>query len=183
MGRRLDGHAWSHTITSNIQNDLKFLCCTSSCSGHLRCDNPACEYLQRDHKTSKVNETEWEGLSEKLLEARSKPPTGSSIVYKSYNIPPTCVVVCTAKIHYVTWLGLVCTWDLTTIPSSHVIIGTSSIWQTPWLGIKSNAPHQPLVVLLCLKLQRKYWAHSSLLKKVNHIRSWSWTGCKLFQSV
>ena len=57
MDRRYDGHAWYRTITSNIQNDLKLLFCTSSCLGHLRCDNPACDYLQRDHKSSKVNET------------------------------------------------------------------------------------------------------------------------------
>jgi hypothetical protein len=61
MDRRYDGHAWSRTITSNIHNDLKLLFRTSSCLGHLRCDNPTCEYLQRDHMTSKVNETEWEG--------------------------------------------------------------------------------------------------------------------------
>ena len=46
MDRRYDGHAWSRTITTNIQNDLKLLFRTSSCLGHLRCDNPACEYLQ-----------------------------------------------------------------------------------------------------------------------------------------
>jgi hypothetical protein len=45
MDRRYDGHAWSRTITSNIQNDLKLLFRTSSCLGHLRCDNLACKYL------------------------------------------------------------------------------------------------------------------------------------------
>ena len=57
MDRRYDGHAWSRTITSNIQNDLKLLFRASSCLGHVRCDNPARGYLQRDHRTSKVNET------------------------------------------------------------------------------------------------------------------------------
>jgi hypothetical protein len=102
MDRRYDGHAWSRTITSNIQNDLKLLFRASSCLGHLCCDNPACEYLQRDHKTSKVNETEWIGLSEKLFEIRSKPPTRLTVVCKSCNVPPTCVAICTAKIYYVT---------------------------------------------------------------------------------
>ena len=102
MDRRYDGHAWSRTITSNIQNDLKLLFRTSSCLGHLRCDNPACDYLRRDHRTSRVNETEWEGLSEKVFEVGSKPPTGSSVVCKSCNVPPTCVAVCPAKIYYVT---------------------------------------------------------------------------------
>ena len=50
---------------------------------------------------SKVNEREWEGLSEKLFEVRSKPPSGSTIVCKSCNVPPSYVVVCTAKIYYV----------------------------------------------------------------------------------
>ena len=100
MDRRYDSHAWSCTITFDIQNDLKLLFRASSCLGHLRCDNRDCEYLQRDHKTSKVNETKWEGLSEKLFEVGSKP--GSTVVCKSCNVPPTCVVVCPAKIYYVT---------------------------------------------------------------------------------
>jgi len=101
MDRRYDGHAWSRTITSNIQNDLKLLFRTSSCLGHLRCDNPTCEYLQRDHRTSTVNETEWEGLSEKLFDVGSKPPIGSTVVCKSCNVPPTCVALYTAKIYYI----------------------------------------------------------------------------------
>ena len=102
MDRRYDGHAWSRTITSNIQNDLKLLFRTSSCLGHLRCDNPAYEYFQRDQRISRVNETEWEGLYEKMFEVGSKPPTGSTVVCKSCNVPPSCVVVCPAKIYYVT---------------------------------------------------------------------------------
>ena len=102
MDRRYDGHVWSHTITSNIQNDLKLLFRTSSCLGHLRCVNHACDYLQRDHMTSKVNETEWEGLSEKVFDVGSKPPDGSIVVCKSCNVHPTCVAICPAKIYYVT---------------------------------------------------------------------------------
>jgi hypothetical protein len=60
MDKRYDGHAWSRTITSNIHNDQKLLFRISSCVGHLHCDNPACEYIQRDHMTSKVNKTKWE---------------------------------------------------------------------------------------------------------------------------
>ena len=65
MDRRCDGHAWSCTITSNIQNDLRLLIRASFCLGHLRCNNHNSEYLHRDHMTFRVNETEWEGLSEK----------------------------------------------------------------------------------------------------------------------
>jgi hypothetical protein len=49
-----------------------------------------------------VNETEWEGLSEKLFEVGSKLSAGSTIVCKSCNVLPTCVALCTAKIYYVT---------------------------------------------------------------------------------
>ena len=48
-----------------------------------------------------MNELEWEGLSKKLSEVRSKPSVRSTSVCKSCNVPPTCVVVCTAKIYYV----------------------------------------------------------------------------------
>ena len=48
-----------------------------------------------------MNETEWEGLFEKLFEVGSKPPAGSTVVCKSCNVPPTCVALCTAKIYYV----------------------------------------------------------------------------------
>ena len=102
MDRRYDGHAWSRTITSNIRNDFNLLFRMSSCLGHLRCDNVTCEYLGRDHRTAGVNETEWEGLSEKVFEVGSTPPTGSTVVCKTCNVPPTCVAVCLAKIYYVT---------------------------------------------------------------------------------
>ena len=49
-----------------------------------------------------VNETEWEGLSEKVFEIGSTPPTGSTIVCTTCNVPPTCVAVCPAKIYCVT---------------------------------------------------------------------------------
>jgi hypothetical protein len=52
--------------------------------------------------TSKVNETEWERLSEKVFEVGSKPPTGSTVVCKYCNVPSTSVDVCLANIYYVT---------------------------------------------------------------------------------
>jgi hypothetical protein len=52
--------------------------------------------------TSKVNETEWERLFEKVFEMGSKPPTGSTIVCKYCNVPPTFVDGCLANIYYVT---------------------------------------------------------------------------------
>jgi hypothetical protein len=37
-----------------------------------------------------------------LFEVGSKPPIGSTVVCKSCNVPPICIVVCPAKIYYVT---------------------------------------------------------------------------------
>ena len=102
MDRKYDGHPWTRTATSNIQNDLKLTFRSSSCLGHLRCDNVKCEYLTRDNRTSVLNETEWDGKSEKLFEVGSKPPQSSTVVCKSCSTPPTCVALCPAKIYYVT---------------------------------------------------------------------------------
>jgi hypothetical protein len=39
MDKHYDGHAWTRTHTSNIVNDLGLIFRTSSCCGHLRCEN------------------------------------------------------------------------------------------------------------------------------------------------
>lgn len=101
MDKRYDGHAWTRTITSNIQNDLDLTFRTSSCLGHLRCENVKCNYLIRQHRTCPVNETEWDGVSDKPFDIGSVPPAGSTVVCKSCNIPPTCLALCPAKIYYV----------------------------------------------------------------------------------
>ena len=49
MDKQYDGHAWTKTVTTNIINILNLSFRSSSCVGHLRCENLHCEYLQRAH--------------------------------------------------------------------------------------------------------------------------------------
>jgi hypothetical protein len=39
MDKRHDGHAWTKTVTSNIKSDMSLTFRTSTCIGHLRCEN------------------------------------------------------------------------------------------------------------------------------------------------
>ena len=55
MDKHHDGHAWTKTVTSNIKSDVRLTFRTSTCIGHLRCENQECEYTTRIHCTSLVN--------------------------------------------------------------------------------------------------------------------------------
>lgn len=101
MDKRYDGHAWTRTITSNIMNDVGLSFRTSSCLGHLRCDNVDCDFFTRAHRTTPVNETEWEGIADKPFDIRSDIPSGSTVVCKVCKVPPVCLTTCPAKIYYV----------------------------------------------------------------------------------
>jgi hypothetical protein len=63
MDKRHDGHAWTKTVTSNIKCDMSLTFCTSTCIGHLRCENQDCKYTSRIHRTSPVNERESDGFT------------------------------------------------------------------------------------------------------------------------
>jgi hypothetical protein len=63
MDKRHDDHAWTKTITSNIKSDMSLTFRTSTCIGHLRCENQDCEYTSRTHRTASVNEREWDGFT------------------------------------------------------------------------------------------------------------------------
>jgi hypothetical protein len=39
MDKRHDGHAWTKTITSHIKSDMSLTFRTSTCVGHLYCEN------------------------------------------------------------------------------------------------------------------------------------------------
>lgn len=148
MDRRYDGHAWTRTITSNIKNELKLIFWTSSCLGHLHCDNVDCEYLTSVHRTPEVNETMWDGLLEKLFEVGSTTITDCTVVCKSCNTLPTCVALCPAK--YTTWLQLhtwqepAFTWELTRTRWNLDSTMTSSNRQWTWSVSKWSKPHQQL---------------------------------------
>ena len=101
MDKYLDGHAWTRTHTSNIVNDLGLIFRTSSCCGHLRCENVECDFLTRVHRTATVNETEWDGVSSLVFDLGSNPPKGSTLVCKCCKVPPSCLATCDARIYSV----------------------------------------------------------------------------------
>lgn len=88
MDKRYDGHGWSRTITSNIKNVFCLTSGTSSCLGHLRCENGDCDFLTRVHRTTSVNETVWDRISDKPFDVGSTPPVASTLVCKVCKAPP-----------------------------------------------------------------------------------------------
>jgi hypothetical protein len=101
MDKRHDGHAWTKTITSYIKNDMGLMFCTSSCVGHLRCNNKDCEYLSHVHCINPLNETEWDGSTPIPFLVGGQPPSASSILCKICKTPPSCIATCGARIYYV----------------------------------------------------------------------------------
>lgn len=101
MDKRHDGHVWTRTNTSHIKSDMGLTFRSASCVGHLRCDNQGCEYLSRVHRTSQVNEMEWEGFTTTPFQVGCQPPSQSSITCKICKTPPICVATCKARIYYV----------------------------------------------------------------------------------
>jgi hypothetical protein len=101
MDKHYDGHVWTRTHTSNIVNDFGLIFRTSSCCGHLRCENVDCDYLTRVHRTTAVNETEWDGVSSFVFDVGTNPPRDSTLVCKCCKVPPSCLATCDAKIYYV----------------------------------------------------------------------------------
>jgi hypothetical protein len=101
MDKRHNGHAWTKTITSNIKSDMSLTFRTSTCVGHLRCENQDCEYTSRIHRTSPVNEREWDGFIVTTILVGHPVPTGSFLIYKIYKVPPVCIATYAARIYYV----------------------------------------------------------------------------------
>ena len=71
MHKCYDGHVRTKTqitnISNNINNDLGLVFCSSICVGHLECQNPHCDYLQRVHRTCSVNDTEFDGFTKEFF--------------------------------------------------------------------------------------------------------------------
>ena len=101
MDKHYDGHVWTKTQTTNNTNDVGLAFCSSTCVAHLQSQNPSCDYLQRAHHTSQVNDTEFEGFTKDLFPLFGIVPSGSNIVCKICKQPPKCIVLCEAKIFYV----------------------------------------------------------------------------------
>jgi hypothetical protein len=101
MDKRHDGHAWTKTVTSNIKSDMSLTFRTSTCIGHLHCENQDCEYTSRIHRTSPVNEREWDGFIVTTIPVGQPAPTWSTLVCKICKVPPICFATCAARIYYV----------------------------------------------------------------------------------
>jgi hypothetical protein len=101
MDKHHDGHAWTKTVISNIKNHMDLTFCTSTCAGHLRCGNQDCEYTTRVHRTSPVNEMEWDGFIPAPFLVGEPAPHGSTLVCKICKHPPVCFANCVARIYYV----------------------------------------------------------------------------------
>jgi hypothetical protein len=101
MDKQYDGHVWTKTQTTNISNDVGLAFRSSTCVGHLQCQNPSCDYLQRAHRTSKVNDTEFEGFTKGPFLLFGIVPSGSTLVCRICKEPPKCIALCEAKIFYV----------------------------------------------------------------------------------
>jgi hypothetical protein len=101
IDKRHDGHAWTKTVTSNIKSDMSLTFRTSTCIGHLSCENQDCEYTTRIHHTSPINEREWDGFTVTTIPIGQPAPIGSTLVCKICKVPPICVATCAARIYYV----------------------------------------------------------------------------------
>jgi hypothetical protein len=101
MDKRHDGHARTQTVTSNIKSDMSLTFRTSTCIGHLRCENQDCEYTSRIHRTSPVNEREWDGFTVTTILIGQPAPAGSTLICKICKVPPICFATCAARIYYV----------------------------------------------------------------------------------
>ena len=82
MDKRYNGHVWIKTQTTNITNDVGLAFCSSTCVGHLQCQNLSCDYIQRAHCPYKVNDTKFEGFTKDHFHISGIVPTGSTIVCK-----------------------------------------------------------------------------------------------------
>ena len=88
-------------MTTNISNVLNLSFRSSSCVGHLCCENPLCEYLECAHRTSSNNDIEFEGVTKEPFFVGGPPPSRSTLVCKIGKMPPKCVALCNARIFYV----------------------------------------------------------------------------------
>jgi hypothetical protein len=101
MDKQYDGHVWTRTQTTNITNDVGLVFRSSTCVGHLQCQNPTCDYLQRAHRISQVNDTEFDGFTTQPFPLSGIVPSGSTLVCRICKQPPKCIALCEAKIFYV----------------------------------------------------------------------------------
>lgn len=60
-----------------------------------------CDFLTLVHRTTLVNETEWDGIFDKPFDDGSVPLVASTLVCMVCQVSPTCLAFCLAKINYI----------------------------------------------------------------------------------
>ena len=75
--------------------------CTSTCIGHLYCENQDCEYTSRIHRTFLINEREWDGFIVTTIPVGQLAPIRSTLICKICKVLSIWVATCIAKIYYV----------------------------------------------------------------------------------
>jgi hypothetical protein len=80
---------------TNIKNYNALTFKWTTCVGHLCClvENYPC--LVQD---GRINEVNWERTMDNSFQPRHVPPIHSTIIYRYYKNPPSCVDICNAKI-------------------------------------------------------------------------------------
>ena len=101
MDKQYDGHVWTKTQTTNITNVDGLAFCSSTCVGHLQCQNPSSDYPQRAHRASMVNDMQFEGFTKDPFPLSGIEPSGSTLVCRICKEPLKCNSLCEAKIFYV----------------------------------------------------------------------------------
>ena len=101
MDKRYDGHVWTKTQTINISKDLGLVFRSSTYDSHLECHNPNCDFLQRPHRTSIVNDIDFNNFTNEPFPVGGPLPLGSTLIYRICKKPPKCIAPCHTKIFYV----------------------------------------------------------------------------------
>ena len=75
MDKQHNGHVWKKISTSHIKNDMGLTFCSASSVRHLHYENQNCKYLSRVHRTSLVNEKEWNCFTTTSFQVGCQPPS------------------------------------------------------------------------------------------------------------
>ena len=77
-----DGHVWTKTMTTNINNNLSLTFRSLACISHLECQISLYEYLQQAHQTSSVNDTKFKGFTKEPFPNGGPSSMGFTLVCK-----------------------------------------------------------------------------------------------------
>jgi hypothetical protein len=80
IDKMCDGHPWSTTKTTNIQNDFGLSFRRSTCVGHFQCPNDYCDYMNPNGGLR--NNTEWAGSTPLPFVVEDVLPIRFTVEYK-----------------------------------------------------------------------------------------------------